>query len=483
MKKQDLRQWISQVEEMGELKRIEDARWDLEIGCLTDENSVRNGPALLFDPIRDYPKGYGVLTSMILSVKRFALTFNMKSKTQDYRQLMTEIEKLIPIWEAEAKNYEISMTPDGPVKENIFRGKEINLYNFPTPKYHEEDGGRYMGTGTLIIMQDPETGLINLGTYRLMIHDESTLTIYASPGKRGNIIMKKYHDQGKPCPVVATMGQHPVLVLAGSAFTSYDLSELNFPGAILEESIECLEGESTGLPIPAFAEVAVEGEIRPDRLEWEGPFGEWTGYYGGGRSKQPVIEVKTLMHRNDPIMVGYSPGRGERYELMFYNSLFNSSMLKSVMERCGIPGIKGVWRHRSGGGRMLTIISISQKYAGHSRQVGHVAAQLPWGGGYMGRYVIVVDDDIDPTNTNDVLWALCTRSDPERDIEITKRNWSSRLDPLVSLKEGAFFNSKAIIDACIPYERLQDFPKALGYNENYRKEVLDKWRKVMGWNE
>lgn len=483
MKKQDLRRWLLQVEELGELKRIDGAHWNLEIGCLTDENSSRNGPALLFDEISGYPKGYRVLTSMILSGRRFEAAFNIKNKTQDFRHLMAEIEKLIPKWESDAKNYEISMAGEGPILENVFRGAEINLNRFPTPKYHEEDGGRYIGTGTAVIMKDPETGLINVGGYRLMIHDQSTLTIYISPGKRGRIIMQKYHDQGKPCPVAVSMGSHPLLVLAGSTFSSSDLSEFNFTGAIFEEPIECIEGEFTGLPIPAYSEIVVEGEIRPDRLEWEGPFGEWTGYYGGGRSKQPVVEVKTLMHRDDPIILGYSPARGERYELMFFNSLFNSTMLKGIMEKAGIPGIKAVWRHRSGGGRMLTIISISQKYAGHSRQVGHVAAQLPWGGGYMGRYVIVVDDDIDPTNTSDVLWALCTRSDPERDIEISKRNWSSRLDPLISHDEKVFFNSKAIIDACIPYERLQDFPKALGYDENYRKEVFNKWRKVLDWRE
>ena len=176
--------------------------------------------------------------------------------------------------------------------------------------------------------------------------------------------------------------------------------------------------------------------------------------------------------------------RGDQYEVTYWFSLFRSATLKSALEAAGIPGIRGIWAHELGGGRQFVVVSIRQEYAGQAKQAAYVASQCREGA-YAGRYVVVVDDDIDPVDIKEVVWALCTRTDPERDIEIIKRGWSSRLDPMPSAdtvpEANAFFNSRGIIDACIPFERLGSFPPRNTYSADISDKLLKKWCGTFKW--
>ncbi|TMA09988.1 MAG: UbiD family decarboxylase, partial [Deltaproteobacteria bacterium] len=187
----------------------------------------------------------------------------------------------------------------------------------------------------------------------------------------------------------------------------------------------------------------------------------------------PIVKIKRLYHRNNPIMLGSPPGRPPA-ELGWYRSYLRSALVWDEMEKAGVPDVKGVWLTVSGGSRLVLVVSIKQRYPGHARQAALVASQCH-AGAYLGRYVIAVDDDIDPTNTDDVIWAMASRSDPEQDIEIIRRCWSGPLDPIIHpSKKG--FNSKAIIDACRPFEWMKEFPRVAESS----KEVLDATAKRWG---
>jgi 4-hydroxy-3-polyprenylbenzoate decarboxylase len=158
-------------------------------------------------------------------------------------------------------------------------------------------------------------------------------------------------------------------------------------------------------------------------------------------------------------------------------TVMKSAMIHDELVATGVAGIRGAWAHEAGGGRLFIAVAIEQRYAGHARQVGHLAAQLP-AAAYMNRYVVVVDHDIDPANLDQLIWAMSTRTDPADDIEILRRCWGSKLDPM--LPEGApLFNSRAIIDACRPWERLQSFPKVAESDPAYLREVHERWRSVL----
>ncbi len=462
-----VRGWLERAEEIGELKVLEGADWNLEIGTLTALASKgrADSPALLFDKIKDYPAGYRVLVGFFESLKRSAITTNLPVDISR--------EEFIQSWRDRLANRPLIppvTVNSGPIMENVFEGKDIDMLKFPAPFWHEQDGGRYIGTGHVIITRDPEEGWVNMGTYRTMVHNRDELAIWMSPGKHGRIHRQKHFDQGKPCPVVACFGIDPLLHMIASRPEPFGQCELDYVGGIKGEPIEVIQGKYTGLPIPAHAEIAIEGEILHNESKVEGPFGEWTGYYASGERVEPVVKVKRLYHRNDPILTGSPPfrptGRSDQC-----NDLLRAAYIRDQVEKAGVPDVKEVASYY---GRFLTAISIRQRYPGHARQAGLMASQVH-GGAYLGRITVVVDDDIDASDINDVLWAVCTRADPVQAVEILRRCWSGPLDPAIP-KDKKGVSSRMVIDACRPYEWMKDFAPTIEIPKEQREAAMKKWK-------
>jgi UbiD family decarboxylase len=473
METRDLRGWIAEADRIGELKRIDGADWNVEIGAITELGHHRGeqSHALLFDNIQGYPKGYRVVSNTMNTVKRIAMTLYIEPRSdrldfvRDIKRHITDVNYVKP-----------EVVKDGPVMENVFQGQDIDMLKFPTPKWHELDGGRYIGTGSVDITRDPDEGWVNLGTYRVMIHDHDTLGFYISPGKQGRIMREKYFAKGEPCKVAVSFGQDPLLYLAGGIEVPHGVSEYDWVGGLQRHPVQVIRGEYTGLPIPAHSEIVVECEAIPGQDRDEGPFGEWTGYYGSSVRPEPIMKVHRLYHRNDPILLGAPPTRPP-CEFCYMRCFVRAALIWQELEAAGVPDVRGVWCHEAGAARLLTIVSIKQRYPGHARQAGAVAAYCH-AGAYLGRYVIVVDDDIDVTNTNDVLWALTTRSNPEADIEIIRRSWSGPLDPIIPRGQKGH-SSRAIIDACRPYEWLKDFPPVAESSPEVRRAAQEKWGAIL----
>ena len=469
----DLRQWIEQVDTLGELTAVNGADWDTEIGAVTElgHHMGEKSSALLFDNIKGYPAGYRVLSNTLNSLKRLALTLHMDTNytrsgfVKDVKHHIGSVKYLPP-----------EIVKDGPVMENVYEGKDIDLFKFPTPKWHELDGGRYIGTGSVDITRDPDSGWVNLGTYRVMIHDENTLAFYISPGKHGRIMREKYYAKGEPCKVAISFGHDPLIFLAGGMEVPNGVCEYDWVGGLQKAPVPVILGGYTGLPIPASAEIVIEGESVPGEERNEGPFGEWTGYYASSMRAEPTIRVKRVYHRDNPIILGAPPTRPP-CEFNYMRCYLRSAMIWQELEAAGVPDVRGVWCHESGGSRLMVFVSIKQRYPGHARQAGMIAGYCH-SAAYLGRYVVVVDEDIDVTNTDDVLWAIATRSNPDLDIEIVRRSWSGALDPIVP-KDQKGHSSRAIIDACRPYEWIRDFPPVAESSDAVRRDAQLKWGKIL----
>lgn len=468
----DLRQWLEKVDRIGELVKLEGVHWDLEAGAvcnLTDK-------AVLFDKFPGYPAGYRVMGPMQReTLPRFFITANWSTEargtalTKAWMERMRQFEPVPPRW-----------VKSGPVMENAFTGKKVDLTKFPVPKRHPGDGGRFIGTGHTVIMQDPETGRINLGTYRLQLHDRYTTGIHASEGKDGRIIMEKYHNQGKPCPVVVAPGIDPAMFLASIYhLTHLQGGELEFIGWMKGQPEEVIKGKFTGLPIPANAEIAFEGEIPPGVVRKEGPFSEWTGYCKV--REFPIIQVKALYHRNDPILTfalgaEFHPQTGMRVDFKA------SALVWDQMEKAGVRGIKGVAGYNV---QRLVVVAIKNLYAGHSMQAGLVASQCH-AGSYGNNYVIVVDENVDPSNIQEVMWQVVMRTEPNRAVQVLEHCWASHLtiqDPSYIQRseeyamrhEKATYTSKAIIDACVPLEWDPGWHGEIRISQELKAKVLKKW--------
>jgi len=471
IKYHDLREFLTIVDSLGELKSVSGLHWDKEMGALTEmvyrEKPV-DSPALLFDKVPGYPDAFKCLYGMLASPRRFGLAMGLEvageisrmDLLQAYRARMKEMAPIAP-----------QTVSTGPVMENELEDAEVDLLKFPVPIHHELDGGRYIGTACGVITRDPEEGWVNVGTYRVQVIDRNRATVYISQGKQGRMQRDKYLKAGKPCPVIVVVGIDPLLYVAARYQVPLKVSEFDFAGGIAGEPIEILEGKYTGLPFPAHAEIVLEGEISPDEKVPEGPFGEWNGYYAGSRKTEHVMRVKRILHRRDPILTCAASQRPPHSHL-FERCFIRSAGLWEKLEKADCPGIKGVWVHEAGSGRTFNVVSICQQFYGHSRQAGLLASQLP-PAGYVNRFTVVVDDDIDPSYLHDVIWAMGTRCNPEADIDILRKNWSSRLDPLTFTDE--LYNSRAVVDACIPYEHLDDFPKIAQTTPEYKKFMMDKY--------
>ncbi len=471
----DLRVWLRKARDLGQIDQVDGADWDLEIGAITALNWRKQGyHGLIFDNIKGYPPGYRVLTSSTSNAPLVALTFNLPTNVQGL-ELLEVVRPKINEWNGNLGKFGIHYVKEGPILENVLSGDKIDLFKFPVPRWHELDGGRYIGTGDAVITQDPDNAQINLGTYRIMVHDKKTTALYISPGKHGRVHYEKYHARGQKAPVCISVGHHP-LVFRTACLELPHGAEYNYIGAVTGQPVDVIKEEITGLPIPANADIVIAGFCPPNKTKIEGPFGEWTGYYASKDRPAPIFEVERIYHRNDPIIVGSPPGRAPS-DSSFMRGILVSAMTHNELVAAGVPDVRGVWMGEAPQQQFI-VVSIKQRYAGHAKQAAVLASQMRRGA-YMGRYTVVVDEDIDPTNLQEVLWAICTRSDPEKSIDIMRRCWSTPLDPTIRKPTNAYYNSRAIIDACKPFEWKDEFPQEIKISPELAQRVSAKFKDVL----
>jgi 4-hydroxy-3-polyprenylbenzoate decarboxylase len=241
--------------------------------------------------------------------------------------------------------------------------------------------------------------------------------------------------------------------------------------------VECVRGKITGLPFPANSEIVFEGYLNNDNRKFEGPFGEWTGYYASDESAQPVLEIEAIYHRNDPIILGVPPIGGGSDEMARYRAIMRSAMLKHQLQNAGVPDVTQVWPHEIGASRMLIGIAVKQRYPGHAKQVGVLAASC--GASVYGcKMVIVVDDDVDVSNLDQLMWAMLSRYDPATSVDVLRRMRSTPADPRLTPEQRKvrdFTNSRMVIDATRPYEWRDKFPKVNAPSQDVVRQAREKF--------
>lgn len=470
-KPDSLRAWMQQAEAIGELKRISaEVDPDLEMSTVAYLSGREIGsPALLFDNIKGHPGGRALYNIMGSSLNRVALAVREKPGTgaiQLVRALKEKMKRQVPP--------KLVTGADAPVNQNIDRGDAIDITRFPAPKMWPRDGGKYIGTCDAIITRDPDTGRINLGTYRQMIKSRNEVGYYASPGKDTLLDRELWWQKGQPAPVAAVYGLDPLMFLVAATSFPKNASEYDFYGGINGAPVEVFESEVTGLTLPANAELIVEGFAYPDKTFVEGPFGEFTGYYGRPGGPTPYIEIKAVRYRDNPILTCALMADWPSNECGLFWAMTKAAKVWADLDAIGIPGIQGVWSPPEAAGWGMTVVSIKQRYAGHAAQTMALAAQC-MGGAYFTKYVVVVDDDVDPTNLAEVVWAMVTRSRPEKSIEILRETWSTYLDPSLNPPEERPWGSKCLINACMDFKHIKDFSPRTKLSKPVYDKVAERW--------
>jgi UbiD family decarboxylase len=464
---EDLRGFIDRVEALGALRRIDGADAELELGGITELAAGSSQcPALLFDAIKGHAAGFRVFTNACVSPARAALALGIDPGLKPLDALK------------EWKRRRAALAPIAPKEtaralflENSRRGAEVDLGLFPAPLWHKGDGGRFIGSGSIVVMRDPETGWINASIYRVQVHGPARVTVqFDHAGRHGAIIARKYWAAGRACPVAVVNGPDPALFVAGFEYLPEGASEYDFAGAIKGRPIEIVAGPATGLPVPARAESVFEGALLPMDQEHlpEGPFGEFTGYYAAEKRPAPVMAVEAVHWRNDPILLGSPPMKPPRFH---FGLPLRAAAIWSNLEADGITDIVGAWQHVA---QLMTVVALKQRYAGHAKRAALIAAAQS----YMARLVVTVDEDVDPADLADVMWAVATRCEPADSVDIVREAWSSALDPRIDPERraaGDTSHSKMIVNACKPFAWRERFPPVSAQSAEEARAIEAKW--------
>lgn len=469
-----LRDWLALVESQGGLKRISapvNADEELSAVHVLATQAAEDPPAMLFENIEGDRIGGRVLTNMLgASKERFALAMGFDPQAsvaelvQAARRGMTRRlpPKMIPKSKA-------------PVNEVVHVGDAADATIFPAPRFWPGDGGPYIGTGCVAFTRGPDSDRINVGCYRQMLHGPRRIGMYCSPGKGAKRDREAWWARGEPCEVVAAYGVDPVLFMVAGGSYRDDLSELEVAGGVMGEPVALTKAETVSLPIPAHAEIVIEGLLHPGDEEMEGPLGEFTGYYGNERGLQPVIEVTAVHHRKNPIVTAAVMAKHPSSELGTAFAIMRSARVLEDLERIGAAGVVSAYATPAAiGGYGLLAVSIKQGYPGHAAQILALASQCP-AAAFFIKWVVVVDEDVDPTDLNQVLWAMSTRCHPADDVAFQRDTWCSPLDPSQFPPEERPFGSKALINACRPFRHLKHFPKATALRRETFERVAARW--------
>ena len=365
----------------------------------------------------------------------FALGIESGDKKDILKEYIKREDCPLPIEEVDKK--------DAPVKELILKGNDVDLGKLPISKHCEKDSGKYITTGCMIC-KDPDNGIPNVGIYRNEVKGKNQLGCMMNPAQHAAQIKRKYQELQKPMEIAIFIGHHPAVFIGASSKGPLEHNELEIMGALLGEPLTVTRGETVDLTVPAYAEIVIEGVIRPESFVIDGPFAEYAGYYGG-RKEVALIEVTAITMRQDAIYHDLYPSYREH---TLAGVLCREAQLYRRIKET-VPSLVGLHLPPSGNSFYHLYISIKKRVQGE----GKLAALAALGTNADIKHVVVVDDDIDIHNDEEVLWAISTRVEADLDVTIIPFVFGAHLDPSAygeTRFNGGPMTSKVIIDATKP---------------------------------
>ena len=481
------RTWMRDLEQAGQLRRIGAlVDWDEEIGALARVNLALGGPALLFENIKDYQSGRctKLLTCGLSNRQQVLIMLGLPATTGD-GEIVRHLKEVY------RKPVAPVLVESGPVQENVLKGNEIDLFEFPVPKWHRLDGGRFIDTFCGVVTRDSVTGRGNVGLYRgqLLERDKIGKLLVPTQGWGGHFA--GYRAEMKPMPVAVVHGWHDVLPFCGGSPFTQEICEWDMMGAILRQPVELVKCHTVDLEVPANAEIVVEGYVDPDPESFmtEGPFGEYPGYCGGTPSPKPVLRVTAITHRHDPVLRGALEGArpgfpSEDSVLCAYSW---SAIAWNMLQSAGVANVTDVWMPPVSTGTNI-VVQIRKAYRGHAQQVGNAL----WGtsaGQWFFKNVMVVEEDIDIRDREALDWAMAFRVNASEGQVLTfGPTFGSVLDPSTPLnqanirKYGTGMWTRLLIDSTRnwEFERNPDwgnrrFPPVNTIAVELERKIRERW--------
>ena len=466
----DLREFIAALERSGDLVRVKkEVDWDMEVGAISRRNFEQSGPAILFEKIKDYSPGYAILNGPVATCRRVAIALGLPPDTS-VRQLYAAYE------ERRDKKIKPVVVQSAPCQENVMIGSEVDVYKLPAPMVHDGDGGRYIGTWDIIITKDPETGWTNWGMYRFMTHTQNMLTGWPQATSQLAMMMKsKYLPRKQPMPIAIVIGCESLCHMVATDPYKPGESEVEYAGGLRGAPVELVQCKTQDLMVPAHAEIVIEGELLPDRIALEGPFGEYPGYRSGTMGEGVLVQITAITHRKNPILslstLGVPPD-----DSSIAASLTAAIAMKRGLKRRGVP-VKEVYVPPEGVTH-LVVVSVERGGSRVARQVldFFTARRV------MVSKIIVVDRDVDAFDMNQVIHAFATKCHPARGITLEHyEGRANALTPCFSADERRRLKGASVVfDATWPEDWEQEgIPVKSAFETTYpeavKKKVLAEW--------
>ena len=466
----DLREYIAKLKENGDLLEVDrEVDWNLEAGALIRKvDEGKKGPSLLFNKMKDYPEGYRLLGEPMLTNRHLCTAMGMPVDSP-YEEILREYGERVnnPIKPVVVK--------DGPCKENILTNDDIDMFKFPIPLIHGGDGGRYCSTWHIVILKDPDSQWVNWGMYRQMVHDKNHLGGLILPFQHGGIIWSKYLEAKKPMEFAVAMGTEPLTTAIGACCPPYGVNEADIAGGLRQAPVELVKCETVDLYVPATSEIIVEGVVSPDELKIEGPFGEYTGYQCSIPQPRPVYNISAITHRNDPILPFTNMGVPvDSGHIIFSVGVAHDAL--ETLKREGLP-ITGIYLTPE---TALGLLVVATK-----TPFPHTAAKIAaciWGSkvAIWTPKIMVVDEDVDPTDLDQVLHAFSTKCNPKTG-HIVLDMPGTPVTPFVPPPEKELQSMTVACYDCTWPKGWSSYPLKSSfetiYPEETQKKILDNWTK------
>jgi 4-hydroxy-3-polyprenylbenzoate decarboxylase len=414
----DLDDFLADLDTRGLLTRVgEPVSPDLEIAAVTDRacKMPGGGPALLFEK----PTGFDipVASNVFGSLERMCLALGVKTLDD----LATEIDdlmtpqmpaglfdalKLLPVV-GRLKDLMPKTVKDAPCQEIV--NEAGTLDELPVLTCWPGDGGRFI-TLPLVFTRDPETGVRNIGTYRMQIFDRRTTGMHWQRHKGGAQHHRVAERLGKRLEVAVALSPEPVLTYCATAPMPEGLDELLLGGFLARRRIEMVKCATVNLEVPASAHIVLEGYVEPGERRREGPFGDHTGYYSLA-DDFPVFHLTALTRRAQPVYPATIVGRPPKEDRFLAKA---TERIFLPLLRTQLPELVDLNLPPEGVFHNLALVSIHKRYAGHANKVMHAL----WGLGQMmfTKIIVVFDEEVDVQDLGEVLWRLGNHIDPERDV-------------------------------------------------------------------
>ncbi len=446
----DLRGFIKQLEQRGQLRRITTlVDPDLEIAEISNRMLQSGGPALLFENVKGSP--YPVLVNSLGTVQRVCWAMNMEEpeELEDLGRKLGMLQqpkppkKISQAIEFGKVLFDVVRAKPGrdllpPCHQVVLKDDQVDLNQIPMIRPYPEDAGKIITLG-LVITKDCETGTPNVGVYRLQLQSKTTMSVHWLSVRGGARHLRKAAEQGKKLEVAIALGVDPLIIMAAATPIPVDLSEWLFAGLYGKSGVNLAKCKTVDLEVPADSEFVLEGTITPGEEVPDGPFGDHMGYYGVVEDS-PLIHFHCVTHRKDPIYLTTFSGRPPKEEAMIAIAL---NRIYTPILRQQVPEITDFFLPMEALSYKAAIISIDKAYPGQARR----AAMAFWTAlpqFTYTKFVIVVDKDINIRDPRQVVWALTSKVDPERDVFILP---NTPFDTLDFANEKLGLGSRMGIDA------------------------------------